>query len=261
MKRYFNLYLQLIRYSIVRELEFRINFIFKTVIFSIWTLLSYGLIVLIFNFLDSIAGWTKDEVLILNTVFGIMNSLMKATIYYNLTNLPKLVRQGQLDFILCKPVKARFLISLNRFRFEQFIRSFVMIALLGVFLHYYQIQISFFQMIVFFISFLCGYFALYFLLLIISCYSFWKPRIWNLFIIMERIKNMGERPHKIYEGVFAIIVRALPIALIGSIPTMFLIDKGTSCLFIYSIGLLGIFAIISNMTWKSGLLRYESASS
>ena len=261
MAKYLKLYKTFIKNCLIRELEFRLNFIIHTVVFFSYTSLAYISVFLIYGQVDNIGNWNRDKMLLLVTVASFSNALIKMTLHQNINNLPDYIRKGDMDFLLSKPVNTRFLVSTRYFYFEQIPRLIMFFYLVFKFTFQVNSHISGMAIFISFLLILLGIFAMYCLLFIISCIAFWKPRLWNLFAIVDKIQGLADKPADIYKGLLKHFVNILPIAAFATIPTKFLLGEGTTNLLIGAICITIFFFFLSQIVWNLGLRHYESASS
>jgi ABC-2 type transport system permease protein len=112
--RYFRLYGSFVRYCLVRELGFRFNFLARAITGVAWLILIVFYFDLIFGNTRSIGGWTKPEYFFLMGTWFILYGIIEALFLENCTRFSELIRTGNLDFMLLKPVDAQFLASFER---------------------------------------------------------------------------------------------------------------------------------------------------
>lgn len=261
MFRYIKLYKSFARNCLIREMEFRLNFLIRTVIFFCWAGLGYASIFLIYNQVDKVGDWDKYEMLLLTTVFGFANAFLKATLYNNINRLPGYIKDGEMDFMLTKPLNIRFLVSTRYFNFEQIPRLLIYLYLILRFTHLVNPSLNtsgFFAGL--FLIFL-GILGMYSFLFMISCIPFWRPRVWNLFAVVRNLESLADKPSDIFRGFLRLLVTLLPIAAFATIPTKFLLGEGSIKLFLGAILVSIAFFFISQLIWNLGLRQYESASS
>src|SRR5687768_4627989 len=109
------------RNSLVRDMSFRWNFIIDSVSSLTWMLMNLGFYLLIFSYTDSIGdatGWGKHQFFVFLSTTLFINSLVQAFFMPNAEEFSELIRTGQLDFALLKPIDTQFLISLAKIEFS-----------------------------------------------------------------------------------------------------------------------------------------------
>ncbi len=261
MLKYLKLYKTFITNCLMRDLEFRINFILYTVLNFLWTGLTYFSVFIIYGQVDRIGSWDKNEMLLFTTVFSFSNALLKLSLYQNSNKLSEYIRNGELDFLLSKPKNTRFIISTRYFKFQQIPRLLMFFYL--IFLQTFKLnpQVNISSFFYGFILIFLGVFGMYCLLFIINSFAFWKPRICNLFALTDKLEGLADRPSDIYKGILKYLFTFFPIAAFSTIPAKFFLGKGTIELFIEAAIITVFFFCLSHIIWKLGLKRYESASS
>lgn len=97
--------------SILNEMSHKTNFIIRFLSDSVYFFVYFIFYTVIFSYVPRINGWGKYEVLLLMGTFHIVISLFLAFFFPNLVRFPALVKNGELDGILAKPVNSQFLLS------------------------------------------------------------------------------------------------------------------------------------------------------
>ena len=111
MRRYLRLWRIFFTHSLVQDLEYRVNWWMNA--FNVLLFLGSSALVLGVVFLqaDAIGGWTFDQALTLLGVYLLLEGVTAVFLVPNLNRVPEYVRKGELDFLLLKPIAARFLVS------------------------------------------------------------------------------------------------------------------------------------------------------
>ena len=104
---------------------------------------------------------------------------------------------------------------------------------------------------------------MYNLMVILRCSSFWFTKVDNIYKLENELVNFSFKiPGIMYKGIGKIIFYfILPYGLIATIPTEFLAGTMTVVGWSISIGVCGVFSLLTRCLWKRGLARYSSASS
>src|SRR5262249_7700376 len=109
--RYFKLLFALARYGLARELAFRSNFLVKLAVEIIWLGILLVFYRTVFAQTQVVAGWTEAEDLFFVGVYFALESVIETLFLENCTEFPELVRTGDLDFFLIRPIDEQFLIT------------------------------------------------------------------------------------------------------------------------------------------------------
>jgi ABC-2 type transport system permease protein len=196
------------RNSLVREMTFRSNFLIEVVSSLSWMFMNLGFYLLIFTYTDVIGvatGWTQYEFLVFFATVAIINSLVQTFFMPNMEEFSELIRTGNLDFALLKPIDTQFLVSLQKVNWASLGNTVFAIVLLFFSvskLHQGQpgntLHLS--QILVYPIYVLCGVAILYSLMITLSSTSIWLGRNQSLYNFWFYITNFSRYPMEIYSG-------------------------------------------------------------
>src|ERR1043165_8330482 len=114
LRRYGSIFSALWKNSIVREMQFKLNFLLWIVVELLWFALQLTFIGVIYSHTDHIGDWSKWQVVLLIGTSNFIQQLFTTIFLSNLTQLSELIRTGRLDFLLLLPINTRFLISLRQ---------------------------------------------------------------------------------------------------------------------------------------------------
>ena len=106
------------RNSLIRSMMFRANFFWESFSNLSWVFLNLGYYLLVFRYTPSIgkgSGWTEFPYFVFMATVQFIYSLVEAFLMPNVEEFSELVRNGDLDFALLKPIDTQFLISLAKF--------------------------------------------------------------------------------------------------------------------------------------------------
>jgi ABC-2 type transport system permease protein len=261
MKRYLTLYKTFVTTSLVREMEFRANFIAKIISSLMWVVFFLLILLVIYRNTTSIAGWSRADSLILSaTCFGI-HALMGA-MFFSLTEIPNHVRQGTLDFIVTKPVDSQFWVSTRRFNFDKLGALFAGVVLLVVGLQQSGASPSLLQWVCYVTLSLCSFFLFYSLNLALMTTGIWLVKVENLWVLSESVLDLSRFPIDIYGAkLVRVLTYFIPLAFIATLPSRQLTQSAD--LTMVGVGLLwaGGALLASRWFWRFAMRHYSSASS
>ncbi len=260
------------RNSLIREMTFRVNFIAHSLSVMCWTSLQIIFYNLIFQFRDSIGkdtGWTKFPFFVFLGTVMIINSLMQTFFIPNMREFSEMIRQGNLDFVLLKPIDTQFLVTFTRIDWSSLAN-----LILGICVIAYSLwQMAFTPQIVQFMLFplyvIAGVSIYYSCMLMMSCVSIWMTRNQSLDQLWFYVTTFSRYPLEIYKGSLGLPIRwifttAIPILLVANVPARVLAKPLTADQFplaIYSLVIACIGLYVSRKLFLASLNRYRSASS
>lgn len=210
-----------------------------------------------------LAGWKYEEIFLLLVTFLTIESIIIITFHRNLSYyLPNLLRKGNFDFILTKPLSPLFQTSFRVIDFMD-LASFTVVAYLWYYyFSHYAPAFSFGQIIFYLLLLVNALFFIFSLLTIIATSAFWTINTDGLGRLFENIIRIARFPTDIFRGLVGFIFLYLfPIGMISTVPSKFLIGTIKWYYLLYLI-LFNIFLFLaSQKVWRFGLKHYSSASS
>ncbi len=278
---YGKVFLTFARNSLVRDMSFRANFVFQCLSSICWAMMNFGLFKIIYGHANTIgAGWGEGEFFIFLGTIWIINSIVQTFFMANAQEFSELIRTGNLDFALLKPIDTQFLISFPRITWAQLPNGFLGIALIVYHLNLLagdaekELHISFGTIVGFVALVICGVIVMYSVMIILASTSIWLGRNQQLHSFWFYITNFYRYPMEIYQtnaigwafwGIFTFIV---PILVVSNVPARVLAQPSGYPFQGWEWGLAGyavlsaiLSVLISRWIFKLALKGYRSASS
>jgi len=263
-RRYPALYAALWRNSVTREMQFKANFLLWIVVEALWFGLQLGFMSVVYGHTESIAGWSRWQVILLVGCSHFIQQVFTAFFLTNISDLSEHIRTGRLDFMLLLPVNTRFLISFRKVDLGAFVNATSALAVVVWALRHLGHTPGPLE-IAGFIG-LCGAGLIihYSLMFLLSSAAFWIVRaqgvVWgyyNLFNI-ARIPESAV-PQGLFRRVFTLV---LPMLLVSNVPAQTLLGTLRSPWHpLLLLALSGVCFVVSEWVWRLSLRRYSSASS
>jgi len=224
-----------------------------------WTLLP---IFVLYDQRAGIAGWTRDEAMLVNGCFILLEGLMSALIEPNLRAVVEQVRDGTFDFVLMKPVDPQLQVSVHRTsptRLPHALAGMGVviwaclqlptppelgdIALAGLLLG-------------------SGLLILHSLFTLVVSTAFWFVRVDNLSYLLTNTLDVGRWPLTFYEGGLRFFLTfVVPIGLMTTWPAMALRGLLSPGEVVMGLAVALGFSLAGRLAWTTALRRYSSASS
>jgi ABC-2 type transport system permease protein len=263
LRRYLGIYAMLWRNSLVREMTFKTNFLLWIVVELCWFAIQLTFINVIYLHTDSIAGWSKWQVILLIGTSHFIQEIFQAFFLINCTNLSELVRTGKLDFLLLLPVNSRFIVSVRQLDLGSFVNAAVALTVMIVAGRQLELTPSLLQLVGFLCLCLAGVLIHYSLMFLLASVSFWTVRAQGIVYAYYNLFNVARLPDAAFHGWFrAVFTFAIPMLLVSNVPVKTLTDRLDSP-FEWSI-LLGMSLAclaLSEVGWRFSVRHYTSASS
>ena len=271
------------RNSLIRDMTFRANFLLQCVSSVSWTLMNLGFYVIIFNHTETIGretGWGRSEFFIFLATTWIVNSLVQAFFMPNANEFSELIRTGNLDFALLKPIDTQFLISFTKVEWSSLANFAMGVGLLVYALWQLVSQsaspISLTPWVIILYPFYiaCGVAILYSVMISLSATSIWLGRNQTLYNFWFYITNFYRHPMEIYQkgfwgwGLWGLFTFVLPILVVVNVPARLLAqplrpdaDPWQVALALFALLATACSLFASRWVFGRALMSYRSASS
>ncbi|HMP79433.1 MAG TPA: ABC-2 family transporter protein [Pirellulaceae bacterium] len=282
-RRYLTVWWIFCRNSLIRDLSFRTDFVLQSVSSMAWALMNFALFKIIYQHTESIGrdtGWQQHEFFAFLGTIWIINGIVQALFMSNFDEFSDMIRLGNLDFALVKPIDTQFLISFPRLNWSQLPNVALGIALVA-FSSYQLIQdphksyvFSWFTPLAFVFFVACGIVVMYGVMLCLASTSIWLGRNQNLYDFWFYITNFYRYPMEIYKrngigwalwGTFTFVI---PILVVSNVPARVIAQPLGAPWQIWEWMFAG-FAVVaavatlaaSRYVFRAALYSYRSASS
>jgi len=279
---YWRVFLTFARNSLVRDMTFRGNFLIETFSSMSWVLMNLGFYILVFQHtrgLGAVAdwgyygfSWGKYEFFLFLSTTLIINSLVQTFFMTNVDEFSELIRSGNLDFAMLKPIDTQFLVSLQRIEWSSLGNLLVGVALATYSLHRLHYVPGPVQLALYLLYVACGVMLLYSLMIALSATSIWLGRNQSLYDFWFYITNFARYPMEIYRGPLGTPLRIfftflIPVLVVVNIPARFLVrplvPRSAADLTLPLFAILATLVGLAGSRWifNRALAAYRSASS
>lgn len=245
--------------------------------------MNLGFFIIIFQHTQMIgpeSGWGRYEFFVFLSTTWIVNSLVQTFFMPNAQEFSELIRTGNLDFALVKPIDTQFLISFAKVEW-----SSITNLIMGVCLLVYSLwQLSgaeenplvlspiVYLLYPFYIG--LGTLLMYGVMIMLAATSVWLGRNQTLYNFWFYITNFYRYPMEIYQRTFlgwtlwGTFTFAIPILVVVNVPARLMAqplrpaEDGTT----FKLAILALFAtvcilVLSRFVFRNALKSYRSASS
>ncbi len=222
--KYLRLIGSLARYTLARELAFRGNFLVKVSVEVIWLGILLAFYETIFGRTQFLAGWSKDQIFFFVGCFFALNGLIEMLFLENCNEFAELVRTGDLDFLLLRPIDEQFLITCRRVDWATAPNVLMGFALMGLALARMHWTFDLVRVLTFFATFACGTAIAYSFMVILTAFSVWLVRNQSLMEMWWLFSSLARYPKEIFRGTGAeplgfLFTFILPILLVANVPS------------------------------------------
>lgn len=258
------------RNSLIREMTFRGNFLIELVTRAFWFTAQLVLFDLIYRHVPTIQDWTREEYFGFMATGMLINALVEAFFMPNCANFSELIRTGDLDFALLKPIDTQFLISFEKVNFAMVNQVLLAGALLWYALVRTGVTVTWGRVGVYLLLIGVGVAFFYSLMIALASTSVWLGRNQGLYDFWFYITIFARYPQGFYRQSFggeliwfgfSFIV---PILLVVTVPSRQILGKTlepNAYVLAITPALTLLMLLVSRRIFNWSLSNYRSASS
>ncbi|MBD1219084.1 MAG: ABC-2 family transporter protein [Aphanizomenon flos-aquae Clear-A1] len=246
--------------AISTEMEYRINFII-TAFSSLGNLL--GSIFSLFLFYRTgytFTGWSWEAALVVLGIFTLLQGFSATFLAPNLNRIVRHVQEGTLDFVLLKPIRSQFWLSVHTISLwgiPDLIFGLLIIGYAGT-----KLNLGIDKYLLAIFPLFCGLVILYSLWFILGSTSIWFVKIYNVTEVLKGFLEAGRYPITAYPATYRFFFTfVVPVSFLTTVPAQSMLGQ-IQFVWLLGAGLLAlILFFISTQFWRFALRFYTSASS
>ena len=250
-------------------MTFRGNLLITIVTRLFYFVAQVALFEIIYRQVVAINDWTRPEYFAFLATGMLINSLVETFFMPNCANFSELIRTGNLDFALLKPIDPQFLISFEKMELAMLNQALLALVLLCYALVRIGEPIDPVRALMYVLFVAVGVAFFYSLMLILASTSVWFGRNSGLYDFWFYIIIFARYPREIYSGSLAgdalqfTFSFMIPILLVVTVPSRVLLAKilDPSWLTLVALAAAVLGLLISRGVFRMSLRAYRSASS
>jgi ABC-2 type transport system permease protein len=264
--RYVRLLTHLARYTLSRELAFRGNFLVKVSVEVLWLGILVAFYRVVFARTSAVAGWPENEYFFFVGCFFAMNGLIETFFLENCNDFGELVRTGDLDFLLLRPIDEQFLITCRRIDWGTGPNVLMGAAVMGIALVNMGWSFDVLKVVAFLVTFACGFVISYSFMLLLTSVSVWMVRNQSLMEMWWLFTSLARYPKEIFTGPWAaplgrFFTFILPILLVVNVPASAMVRVLDPRMIGFTLAATVVCFWVSRRFFQFALRSYRSASS
>jgi ABC-2 type transport system permease protein len=260
--RYLKLWLSFLKMSWMADMEYRLNMILRVLGESGWYVAQLSIFEVLYTHAKTISGWDVHGMRVFMATLFLSDALYMIFLMENVDNLFSLVRKGDLDLYLVKPINSQFMVSLRKVATVYVINLILILWYLIWAIRTMPSPVSGWQIMVFMLLMFFGFIALFAIRFMFATLTVLLQDAGNIHFVWHQLYRLAMRPDPIYPYYLRVIVMTVfPVAFFASVPARALID-GFDWRLLAAAPVLAIVTLfLSHHFWKFALKRYSSASS
>ena len=261
------LYVRLIRISLLSRMQYRASFIVGLLGLIVWNVVNLGLIGILITRFSSLKEWMLWELVFLYCLWILGYSLF-SLFFSHITQMEEYVIEGTFDQFLLRPASPLTQLLGREFQYLEIADA--LFALTGIGLAYARLGLQWdvWQWGFFLVAVLSGAIIVLALNLLIACTAFWTGHSRGVSMVVGQFHGLVQwYPIDIFGRAFRLFVTGLlPVAFINYYPALLLLGKldhtDSGWWLSYASPLVALLLIsITSRIWHLALRQYTSSGS
>jgi len=252
--------------SLIREMTFRGHFVVQMVGHVLWLGMLLMFVGVIFTKTADVRGWSRDQYVFLLGTHMIVVSIFETFFFGNCWRVSLLVRTGDMDFVLVKPVNTQFLLSLERIDYASLANVPVGIVMCVYSAWGQADRVTAVKCAIFVALIGAGVMILYSLLFMFAITSVWLIRGTGVDHLWFYAVSLARYPADIYRRfaggyLFFALVYVVPVLMVSNLPANVMVRTFEPAMVAYIILIAFVLLGASTGVFRFALRHYRSASS
>lgn len=263
MFRMIKLHSIFVKQDLKRLMEYKIDFLLGAISFLLGQALQILFIGIIFSQIPTLDGWTFEQILFIYG-FSLIPKGLDHLLFDNLWMVGySIVRKGEFDKYLTRPINSLFYVIVERFQVDAFGELLMGFILLGISIVNLDIPFHWYTIPLAVVAVVFATFIYTSIKIATSSIAFWTKSSGHITHMFYMINDFAKYPTTIYNNAVKVIITyIIPFAFTAFYPASYFLT-GENILF--NIGgtvvISTVLFVLSNILWKFGVRAYESAGS
>ena len=259
--RYLRLMAVFFKTSVQTAMEYRADFFTRILASLLGLLTTLGGLTVVFTYTSNIKGWKLADMVVLLSVYYLMDGIIEMFIGPNMRQVMEQVRQGTLDFVLLKPVNAQFLATTRQVNIWRMANVFIGAGLSVYSVSRLSLSIGPTQAVAFALTLAASVGIVYAFWLFLVTLTFWVVRIDNLEQIVAQAFEAGRYPIDIYPNwLRGGLTYVVPVVFMITVPAQALAGRMHGFQAVTALAVSAAAVVLSSLFWRFGLKNYTGAS-
>lgn len=262
MIRYLRLWLSFLKMSWMADIEYRLNFTVRILGEIVWYAAQLSVFEVLYTHTQAISGWDVHAMRVFMGTLFLADVIYMILFSENLDMFFSLVRKGDLDLYLIKPINAQFMVSCRKVSVAYIVNMMMVLVYLVWGIRHLGQPVGPAQLAGYVVMIALGIITIYSLRFMFSTLAIIFQDSSSIQFIWHQLYRLGTRPDILYPSLLRMFIMTLfPVAFFASVPARILIEGFDFWMLLASFTLGAGLLFISNLAWEGALRRYSSASS
>jgi ABC-2 type transport system permease protein len=262
MPHYLKVWLASARYSVIRTMMFRGDFLVWSLVEFFWMSVNLMLIAVIYEHTATIAGWSKYEMMLLVGTSLLIQRFLMGFFWSSIFEMGRNVRTGNFDFFLAQPGNVMFMATTRKLDPDGLLNSFVAIGVVVYSARQLGLQPGVFDLVMYAALVGCGLVIHYSILVLSTSAVFWLTSAQGVEGGYFTLTEFSRLPREAFKGVTNLLfVWLLPVVVVSNAPARVLLHGFEPRWALWLAALAAAWFGLAVFVFHRGLRRYASASS
>jgi ABC-2 type transport system permease protein len=263
MLHYAKIWIACARYSITRTLMFRGDFFVWSLVELFWMTVNLLTITIIYEHTQSIAGWTKYQMILLVGTSMLIQRFLMGFFWSSIFEMGRNIRTGNFDFYLAQPGNVMFMATTRKLDPDSLLNSIIATAVVIYAARQLHLDPSIGQIVLYALMVICGVVIHYSILVLSISLAFWLTSAQGIEGIYFTLTEFSRLPRAAFTGVATqmLFVWLLPVVIVTNVPASLLVQGFDFKFTAWLVGSAVMWFALAVFVFNRGLRRYASASS
>lgn len=263
LNKYLKIYSMFLKCSLMNQMEYRMNFLLMMGIESVFLITKLMYAYIVYDTGIVIFGYNSDMIIFYIGTFILMTGIYMFLFYFNFSNISALIRNGDLDLLITKPVSLQFIITMKQVDYGTPIPNIIAGMSIVIYQwHKIGISVHWTHILGYLFCVILGSVIGYCIMFYVQLISFFTVKADAAREITDSLWDINNMPMYIYKKFIRVIgCTMIPIFLVSNVPFLFAFHKMNAV----HVGCVTLFGVClfkgSEMGLKYCMGRYMSASS
>lgn len=257
---YLRLYPYFVSRSLQASMSYKGDFILGVIASIMMQVLGVIFVWTIFQGMPDINGWNFDQIIFVYGMAAISLGLNEF-LFAGTWAVSRHVQEGSLDRLLLRPVNTLFSILSTDVKLHGLGSVFFGIAICIASLNNLHLTLSVGMILFWLVAMICGSLIYFTINMLMATLAFWVTDSQSAMMLLQNVSEFSKYPIAIYERWLQILLSfVIPFAFTSFYPATFLLEMSTQPIFwLGPIIATAAMLVITNLFWKYGLSKYQSA--
>lgn len=262
LAHYARIWLSSARYSLVRMMMFRGDFLVWTLVELFWMSVNLLMVSVIYSHTDSVAGWSKYEMMLLVGTSMLIQRFLMGFFWSSIFEMGRNIRSGNFDFFLAQPGNIMFMATTRKIDPDSLLNSVVAISVVAYSAHRLGLHPGAADIALYAVMIFCGLVIHYSMLVLSISMAFWITSAQGIEGSYFTLSEFSRLPREAFHGIASVVfVWLLPVVIVSNTPARTILHGIDTMMLLGLIVTTAAWFAVAVFVFNRGLRQYSSASS